>query len=521
MLPFQPNIMAIIPQIRSTNLKVWTNRHETFKQPIADLFDISNGDTGNMLADYNATTLAIGQLIDKAVLARKTVRALGGGWSFTRVAATNGWMANTKHLNMRFTISEANIDPAYTGPKDQLLFAQCGNSVQELNDYLRRNNRSLKTSGASNGQTIIGAISTGTHGAAIDFGSTQDFVVGLHIILGAGHHIWLERASHPVVSRVFIEKLKTVLIRDDGLFNAALLSFGSFGFIHGAMLETEPLYLLECYRQRVAVTENLRYVMNTLDFSHTPFAPHGTERPFHFQVVVNPYDIANGLYVTRMFKRPFTPDYQPWIRDTSKAGPGDDAPAFLGKLTSALPALTHVVVDQLVKTAYAPFENVRGTLGEIFYSTDARGKIWSTAFGIPISHVGEAYDLLLELIETVGKFAGVFAFRYVQRSAATLAFARWAPTCVVEIDGVEAGVSRRYYDTLWQELKRRHIPHAFHWGKMHNLAPADVQTIYGDDRERWILARNRILTPGLLAAFTNETLVQWGLHDVLELVRPV
>lgn len=97
--------MATIPQVRSTNLRVWTNRHETFKQQIADMFDISNGDTGNMLNDYNATTLAIGQLIDKAVEKGKTLRALGGGWSFTKVAATDGWMVNTKHLNMRFTIS--------------------------------------------------------------------------------------------------------------------------------------------------------------------------------------------------------------------------------------------------------------------------------------------------------------------------------------------------------------------------------------------------------------------------------
>src|SRR5438045_7809996 len=281
--------MATTPQVRSTNLKVWTNRHETFRQPIDDLLDISNGDTGDILADYNATTRAIGELIDKAIQSGKTLHALGGGWSFTKVATTNGWMVNTKHLNMRFTISESNIAPDYTGPHDQLLLAQCGCSVQELNDYLQSINRSLKTSGASNGQTIIGAISTGTHGSAFDFGSTQDFVVGLHIVLGAGHHIWLERASHPVVSDAFIQKLQTVLIRDDALFNAALISFGSFGFIHGAMLETEPAFLLECYRQRVPPDASLRHVMESLDFSNATVQPYSTERPFHFNVVVTPY----------------------------------------------------------------------------------------------------------------------------------------------------------------------------------------------------------------------------------------
>jgi hypothetical protein len=513
--------MAATPQLRPTNLRVWTNRHETFRQAIDELYDISNGDTGDMLQDYNATTQAIGQLIDKAVQKGETLRALGGGWSFTKVATTNGWMVNTKHLNMHFTISESNIDAGYLGPHDQLLLAQCGCSVQELNDYLRSINRSLKTSGASNGQTIIGAISTGTHGSAIDFGSTQDFVVGLHLVLGAGQHIWLERASYPVVSAAFVQKLQTVLVRDDALFNAAQISFGSFGFIHSALLETEPVFLLECYRQRVRLDSDLQQIMETLDFSNGTMQPYPTERPFHFQVVVNPYDLRDGLYVIQMFKRPFVPDYTPWIRDNTKAGPGDDAPTFLGKLTDGLPILSHVVVNQLVKTTYAPFENVWGTMGEIFYSTDARGKIWSTAFGIPLQFVNAVYDLLLELNSTAGPFAGVFAFRYVKRSAATLAFARYAPTCVVEIDGVDSGISKQYYDALWQALLDRNIPHAFHWGKMHNLNREILQAIYGSDRDSWIEARNRLLRPELLAVFTNETLQQWGLADVVNVMRPV
>jgi hypothetical protein len=105
--------MSATPQIKPTNLKVWTNRHETFKQQIDNLFDISNGNTGNMLNDYNATTTAIGQFIDTAIRNNKSIRILGGGWSFTKVATTNGWMLNTKHLNMVFTVGEANVATQY------------------------------------------------------------------------------------------------------------------------------------------------------------------------------------------------------------------------------------------------------------------------------------------------------------------------------------------------------------------------------------------------------------------------
>src|SRR5262249_11727456 len=145
---------------------------------------------------------------------------------------------DTKMLNMIFPIRSAqSLSPNYPKTPDKVLFAQCGNSIQELNNWLKANNRSLKTSGASNGQTIVGCFSTGTHGSAIDVGSVQDYIVGLHIIVGPGQQYYLERKSYPVVSDVFLQRFNTKLVADDDLFNAALVSFGSFGFIHGVMIE--------------------------------------------------------------------------------------------------------------------------------------------------------------------------------------------------------------------------------------------------------------------------------------------
>ena len=73
--------MPTQPQLTPTNNKTWTNRHDTFTQPIDNLFDIANGDTGNSIDDYNATTAAIQSFIGRAIAENKTIRALGGGWS--------------------------------------------------------------------------------------------------------------------------------------------------------------------------------------------------------------------------------------------------------------------------------------------------------------------------------------------------------------------------------------------------------------------------------------------------------
>jgi hypothetical protein len=56
-----------LPQIRPTNTTTWTNRHNTFVQPLNNLFDLINGNTANGFDDYNAMTDAIGAFLGRAI----------------------------------------------------------------------------------------------------------------------------------------------------------------------------------------------------------------------------------------------------------------------------------------------------------------------------------------------------------------------------------------------------------------------------------------------------------------------
>ncbi len=503
------------PQIRPTNATEWVNRHDTFTQPINNLFDLINGNTGNGLDDYNAMTDAIQAFLAKAISENKTVRALGGGWSFSKVA-TAEWILNTKMLNMLFPIRNSqSLSPKYNGLPNNLLFAQCGNSIQELNNWLKQNKRSLKTSGASNGQTIAGCFSTGTHGSAIDMGSVPDFVVGMHIITGPDTHVWLERKSYPVVSGALIQKFKTKLVADDELFNAALVSFGSFGFIHGVMIETTNIYLLECYRKKIPIDDSFRHIMETLDFSNANFIPNGNERPFHFQAVIDQYNLAGGAYATIMYKRPYTDNYQSPVVDFNKAGPGDDAAAVIGIITDILPVLTHLLVSKLVKSSYSLYEGVLGTSGEIFTNNNIRGRLLSTAIGIPLDRVWEVNDMLMEINGVHGPLSGIFSYRYVKKSAATLAFTKFDPTCILELDCAESTITRNFYEAVWNELEARNIPYTFHWGKIHNLDEPKTRKMYGAAFDNWIEQRNKIMSSETLKIFNTQALKDCGLDTIL------
>ncbi len=498
-----------------TGATKWQNKHETFVENINNLYEIGNEHSMDALDGYNDTTKGLQLLIAEAVNAKLPLRALGAGWSWMKIAtADGGLMFDTKPLNTIFDISNGSVDPKYKGDVTKLFFAQCGNGVWEIGKYLRDKNLSLKTSGASNGQTIAGLIATGAHGSAFDFGASQEFVVGLHIIVSPTRHIWLERKSAPVASASFIKNLQTELVQDDDLFNSALVSMGSFGIIHGVMIETEDLFLLEAYLRRMPYDDNLKKLMTTLDFSNANL-PNGNERPYHFAVNINPYDMAGGVYVTTMYKRPYRTNYKRPVRNLNGVGPGDDAAVFVGKLTDALPALVPGLVNKLVAGAITPYEKVTGTLSEIFDNTTLYGKLLSAAIGISITSVDKVTEILFDLNKTNGPFVGLFAYRFIKKSNAKLAFTRFDFTCILELDAASSEKTKSFYTAVWARLEKEKIPFTFHWGKMNELNFTRIQNMYGKDADTWIASRNKLLDKESMKVFTNPILQQWGLDKVI------
>lgn len=493
--------------------KTWVNKHENVQQRTDCYYDVWNPSSGKVTERFAETIKALSSLIAESKKDNLTLRAIGGGWSLSRAMVTNGRLVNTKPLNEILSLSSNSVSNTYAGDVKNLFYVQCGASVQEVNRYLSNKGFSLKTSGASNGQTIAGAISTGTHGAALNFGSMQDFAVGLHLIIDSNKHVILERESYPVTLPSLASKLGAELVRDDKLFNAALVSFGSFGLIHGVIIEAEPLYLLEFHRRKFPINNDLRDAMNTLDFSKLDL-PMKNEDPYHFEVVFNLHDLKGGANVTTIYKRPYKPDYKkaPLILD--HFGVGDDMLSVVGTLSDAVPLLVPTLVKTLVDNFYVtPMDEV-GTLGEIFRATDVRGKGTSTEMGISHSDSSESFERILSVHDKKGPYAGIIAYRYVKKSDATLAFTCFDKTATIEMQAVYSDRTQDFFNGVWQEFDNAGINFTMHWGQVNNLTPTRVRAKWGDERvDEWLDARKTLLSNKVRAVFNSPFMKQVGLDN--------
>ncbi|MEP7229765.1 MAG: FAD-linked oxidase [Ginsengibacter sp.] len=514
----------------------WENGHQNFvhnfKEGSSFKLRIPSSQSSNPYLD---TTKNFQWLIQYAIDNNIQMRALGNGWSFSEVAVCEGGLVDTKALRLSYNLKNSFVAPQYLQKgksAGDLFFTECGMSVLDIDEKLEVDSnpkRSLKASGASNGQTIAGCTSTGTHGSAFNVGAVHDSIVGLHVVVSPVRHVWIEKESNPVASDEFINWLGAERIQNDDMFNAAVVSFGSFGFIHGILVETEPIFLLEQFRAGDIVYDDaLKPAMNHLDFTNIldrlPAPPEGPGKElYHFEILVNPQmfepgNPSKGVFFKTMYKTPYREDYTRIPRDDKGFTYGDDllgvVQTILDHLGTGLSSmLVPGLVNKLFPLAFKSTEAMTGTLGETFSNTKFRGKAGSAAIGIHTSNASTVVEEIVK-INAENPFPGALALRYVKGTQALLGFTHFDKTCILELDGVDSQLSRTFFKKVWDRLEELSIPYTLHWGKINfNLSPELLQKMYGDNLAKWKACRKSLLSDESQKVFTNDFMIKCGLTD--------
>jgi hypothetical protein len=156
------------------------------------------------------------------------------------------------------------------------------------------------TLGGAGGQTVVGALSTGTHGADFDRPPVADSVVALHVVADGGHHFWIERSNRDRTPFTDEAKLHAHFdatknfhtIYDDDVLRAALVQVGRFGIVYSAVIQVVPQYGL----RELLVLNDWESVRGLIaDPNSSLFKPGPGETPHRsLQIAVNPIPSKDG-----------------------------------------------------------------------------------------------------------------------------------------------------------------------------------------------------------------------------------
>ena len=224
----------------------------------------------------------IASAIQQAEAAGSTIRALGSGWSFSDAALPQpsaltlaemiqletelafqvftplppqvwtvfGFAIDTTSFACSLQASLAEILSPEVDPS-LLFFVEAGVQLSTLNQRLNSQKPplGLKTLGGSAGQTLGGAISTGTSGGDFDRPPLADSTHAIYLIGAGGLHYWIEPASRQITDAAQVITTFPCIAAencryDDDLFNAVLVSMGAMGVIYAVILDVVPQYCL-------------------------------------------------------------------------------------------------------------------------------------------------------------------------------------------------------------------------------------------------------------------------------------
>jgi hypothetical protein len=341
----------------------------------------------------------------------------------------------------------------------------------------------------------------------------------------AGDHVWLQKASRPIVSKTFLASLKNpTVISDDDVFNCALVSFGSFGIIHGILIETEPLFHMRLVRKTFPFDSKLLRFMKDMDGSAFGLTPYEGEPLSHVQIVLDPYSFdidkeTGQAIVTFGYKVPSLSSvgvkvskFRNFLRRLF-GGISNDIVQLLSGIDRLDKKAIPEIVKEVLKASYKQ-ENQLGTLGELFTGDGPPSALAGSTMCVDIKDIGAVLKLFQNCTPLSNpSFAGIYSLRYVKSSSATMACNRFgAVTCAIEADGIYNQRTQDFYKKVWDGLRAQNIPFRFHLGKLNDLDANKMLINYGSDIKKWKDARDRILPKQeVRKLFTNDTQTTWGL----------
>ena len=402
-----------------------------------------------------------------------------------------------------------------------LVETESGIKLRDLNKKLNAMDLGLPNMGGYDGQTLIGAISTSTHGSGIDLGPFPEMIRSIVIATtGKWNGTVISGSSSGPVNFYRIERTNGItdpdkykqnqsqyrnsgldiqLIQDDDCFEAVMVTMGTMGVIYSVVVEVMQFYYMTETREKFPMD----HVMKSLepDPNDPKKIPAILRRYRNYGLMVSPYpmdgndviDMAPGTPTSDYYKHIESTDYKRNITQPPINGESEDKEdkprnpinAILGQFELSFKIL--VVILNLVPKL-AP-RIIKGSLNGMtdrnyvrkyqdIYTTGISGKAgFAMEIGFPVQdkdgnytdvHLKAALDRIFEVAQTArlegDQFqTSPFAIRFVKSSKANMSMMNGVDTVMLELDMVAGSYAG-------QEVVNRIQHHLYdlggrpHWG---------------------------------------------------------
>jgi L-gulono-1,4-lactone dehydrogenase len=428
-------------------------------------------------------------LVDAVNEGRKSnisVRAVGSGHSFSNVAPTfDGGILLDPHgmSNVLEVDTDSLRDP---GGAEELFSVESGITIADLNTALDKNKLGLINMGAYDGQTLAGAISTGTHGTGFALGPMASNVRAIVLVSETGTVYQIEPSngiSDPV--KFSGKNTNMTLKQDDDWFYSVLISMGCMGLIYSYILEVMPDYYLEESRH-LSTWETIKTQL--VMTAGGPF-PTVLTNNRHYDVNINPYPV-DGVHSCIVDIKNISPGPAKgsrgvgyWLAGVLAGWPQAETWLvwFLNLFPLTSPEIINNALSSLVDSNYIDKSYKTLSVGAV-----DKVKALAIELAFPADETTvDAIDNLLAIFEDEAKgkkwyLAGPVALRFVARSEAYLAPQQGRYTCMAELDmlvGVDTGTE--LLKAVKERVAATNVKLRVHWG-------LDLDTVNGDEvRERY------------------------------------
>ncbi len=540
--------------------RAWTNYHETQAFTVAEHYRYIRGNApapdGPALFGASAQRLCehLGALPGRAAAG-----LLGRAWSLSDIVGNPARQLELDQLDGIAWVEGEHLHHRTRFAPRQAVFVVGGATWKQVADFVendRQSPRTIVTSGSYLAQSVAGSIGTATGGSRLGYGGVQNQIIAIHFANGPGRSIWVERASDPVIGHVAGDLCDTV-IRNDGVFEDALVHLGGMGLVNGVVVETAAPARFTMLKMTRLVDATWLSWLQAGDYDAIAAWLGYPQAPVYYEVQVDPFAWDKTPAIHTLYFRaeaplidtpaPTRPNVPVagllgnlgWALSrtdlgaeacTARPAPAanrfpdtEPHPAWCQDMRNALADL-HAYYSTCLITPTTPEQSGAQTWGQLHATPPApsqKALIYSAAFAFSQDRLIRALPIISKAVQGRPRHF-LFTLRFTRSAAGTMAYARFPRSVVLDFEGLKvtpeiAAACEESLTLIHRALRSARIAFSPHWAKLGPIDPTTIARGFGPESDpesriaRWKVTRDLLLGAEGKRLFRNAALERWGL----------